>query len=161
MKYFFAWVGDISLHGIRHGFVSDGKRKFAWQIIWRLLFCAFFVTCVALQSSLLYEIVYKKPTDVSVQYTRKESINFPNVVLCDMNPDLQPAVELSERTFGSQSVLLLMNHQIHLAFATLYFAARNEAIRNLTEFIQKYPIMARQYETYYNQTTPLVRALFC
>ena len=80
------WAEYVSFHGISQSILA-GNRNYSSRKIWFTIFFTFLAICVYLQCKLLYDIFVLKPTIVEVKLIRAESIDFPNVVICDLNQE--------------------------------------------------------------------------
>ena len=153
MEVFFQWTTKTSLRGVPFLFSAE-NRKFSCRQLWLLLF----TTCTALfvyyQVSLIHDIFVLKPKIVDLHFTRQNEINFPNVVICSLNPSLPKVVEVSRIFYGNTG---LMNAQfIQTALNYLYEPVRILARRNVTEAMMAFPYMEVQYAQYFQVVDPRV-----
>ena len=91
-----------SVHGFNH-FVRAGARRYLFREIWALIFAVFLLLFIYFQLNLFHEIVVEKPTVVEKHFVRSEIMNFPNVVICDMNQEHDKFKELMDFQFGNAS----------------------------------------------------------
>ena len=77
------WSQYGSLHGITH--TLNAEKRFSHRMLWAIVVMTFMFICSYLQISFLYTYLVVQPTVVDLMYEREESLNFPNVVICDLN----------------------------------------------------------------------------
>ena len=141
-----------SLHGVHH-FVHAGTRKYRFRLLWAFIFLAFTLMLIYFQLNLLYDIVVKKPTVVERYYKRSESINFPNIVICDLNQEHDNFAMFTDIYYGNVSALNRLG--IQLALNLLYEPIRAKFRQNSSRAADEYPILSKQYKVGYAQANPL------
>ena len=93
-----------SVHGINH-FVRAGARKYLFRVLWAGVFAVFLSLFIYFQIDLFHEIVVEKPTVVEKHHIRSDTLNFPNVVICDMNQEHDKFENFTNANFGNVSGL--------------------------------------------------------
>ena len=151
------WAQNSSLHGVSNAVLASKSRTLKARVIWLALFLVFTSICIYFQSKLFYQIVVEKPTVVELKFERSKLVNFPNIVICDLNLDLEKFLKLTENlgNFG-----LLGMQFIQLSFHDLYQVVRMAARENLTNLIEKYPLLDQQYRNYYNAADDALISMF-
>ena len=135
------WGTNSSIHGISH-FVLSGNRSFKNRYFWLTVFTAFTTICLYLQVSLLYQIFVEKPTIVDVFHTRENYLNFPNVVVCDMNQKHDKVIEYF-KAYGNGS--RMTEFVVQMSKNNLYEVVRRQ-FRNDTSWASEiHPILTKQY----------------
>ena len=153
-----------SLHGVHH-FVRAGLRKYGFRVCWAAVFVLFTTLLAYFQFNLFYEIVVKKPTVIERYYERTEWLNFPNVVICDMNQEFDKLKNLAETTYGNITILVLLTMQ--LSVSLLYQPIRLKLRENTSLALDEFPILSQQYADGYSHADPnwikilSLFALFC
>ena len=104
MEQLKSWAENGSFHGISQSILA-GSRSFSSRKIWSAIFTLFVATCVYLQPKLIYEIIVVKPTTVQIKFVRAESIDFPNVLICDLNQEFDKTLTILDAQFGNSGLL--------------------------------------------------------
>ena len=140
-----------SIHGLRH-FTLAGRRKYSFRILWASVFIAFTLVLILFQLNLLFEITVKKPTIVERYYKRPASLNFPNVVICDMNQEFDQFTNVISSSFGNVTNLIMLSMQ--LSVNLLYETIRLGLRQNVTRVIEEFPFLSEKYSNGYSQADP-------
>ena len=140
-----------SIHGVQH-FVWAGKRKYIFRVLWASIFVALTLTLTFFQLKLFYEIVVNKPTTVERYYERADSLNFPNVVICDMNQEYDNFDHLAATGLGNITNLIMLTTQLSLNL--LYEPIRLKLRQNITKVLEEFPLLSQQYVQGYSQADP-------
>ena len=148
LDYILNVSGDWSVHGLHHALYRS-HRPFGNKVIWLLLFFIFGFWCCYLQMSLLHEILFKKPITVNSEVTRLQTINFPNVVVCDLNQEEDKILEFLDGNFANSG--MLHRFMVQLSKLELYQDVRTMLRNNVTRALQKYPLIALQYRKHYRK----------
>ena len=83
MERLINWSEKSSIHGIRN-FIQSGSRSYYCRVLWGRLFTAFVVVFIYLQAKLFYDIIFKQPTTVEVNFEQVGKIK-NNYVLTRKN----------------------------------------------------------------------------
>ena len=133
-----------SIHGLHHALYASFRAHLS-KALWVFLVLFFCSLCCYLQVSLLYEILVRKPILVKSEVDRVDSINFPNVVVCDLNNENDKFQEYINLFGNSGEMHRLL---IQLSKLDLFQDFRGLVQQNITRALQKYPVIAQQYHTY-------------
>ena len=155
MDDFKLWAEYGSFHGVPHCSLSSSRSYFARKI-WLVIFVTFLFICIFLQAKLLHEIIVEKPTVVDVFYERAKSVNFPNVVICDLNQERDQIRQFLDPTFGNTSEISLL--AIQIAMNDLFEPLRRQVRKNVS-FLSNFPLLENQFETYVSYGDPTVLAM--
>ena len=145
------WANFGSIHGLHHALYSSYRNRLA-KLFWSLIVLTFAVSCCYLQISLLYEILVKKPILVKSEFERVDSINFPNVVVCDLNQEFDKVLEYLNMFGNSAEMHRLL---IQLSQMELFTDFRSSIRRNITSTLMKYPMIAEDYHKSNQKCDPL------
>ena len=144
------WAHAASLHAVNH-FIVVSERSFIARKIWAFIFACFVLSCCYLQMSLIIDILINKPTSVEIIYERAKSVNFPNLVLCDLNQENDQSKEFGDRVFGNSSLMQILTFE--LALGELFEAVRRDFRKNLSS-VSKYPALQKLYNLSYKYAAP-------
>ena len=79
------WSFSASIHGVFHSL--NAEKRYSARIVWISLVSIFVVICSCLQFSLFYTFLIARPNVVELSFDRETSLNFPNIVICDLNQE--------------------------------------------------------------------------
>ena len=105
MESFHSYSEYSSVHGINH-FVRAGARKYSFRVVWAGIFAVFLSLFIYFQVDLFHDIVVERPTVVEKHYIRSDTLNFPNVVICDMNQEHDKYKRFVDTNYGNSSSLV-------------------------------------------------------
>ena len=157
MDNFITWSETSTIHGVANSLYVTRSRGSSSRKLWRVLVLTFMLTCLYFQSKLIWEIFVDRPTVVDVQLRYPDQIKFPNVVICDMNQDLYRFLEISSAIKDIGILALIF---IQLSWFDLYVPLRHLARKNVSEMIERYPLLEDQYEEYYKTADPNLLYIF-
>ena len=138
-----------SIHGVQH-FMRAGLRKYQFRILWASVFAVFILAFMYFQFNLFYEIAVKKPTIVERYYKRVNSVNFPNVVICDLNQEYDHFDHVASTVMGNITDMILISAQLSLNI--MYEPIRTRLRKNITEVLTDFPLLSRQYLAAYSRS---------
>ncbi|XP_075265776.1 uncharacterized protein LOC142358211, partial [Convolutriloba macropyga] len=144
------WSQYGSLHGITH--TLNAEKRFSHRMLWAIVVMTFMFICSYLQISFLYTYLVVQPTVVDLMYEREESLNFPNVVICDLNQEddqWNAVLDVPGRKTGPLSRLLTQ-----MSKNEMFESMRWEFRHNVTQTILKYPRVTQYYDEYYARANP-------
>ena len=150
MEQLKSWAENGSFHAISQSILA-GSRSYSSRKIWSAIFTLFVAICVYLQTKLIYEILVLKPTIVELKFVRAESIDFPNVLICDLNQEFDKTLTILDAQFGNSG--LLSTFSIQLSKNLLFEAMRREIRKNVS-YVDNFPWMKGRYEQYYGRMDP-------
>ena len=144
------WITFSSVHGLNH-FAQAGYRKYRFRLFWAFIFVTVSFTLIYFQLKLFYEIAVKKPTVVERYYERKKTLNFPNVVICDMNQEYNNVQMMSSGLTGGMD---LIRFAMQLSLNLLYEPIKVKFQHNITKTAQEIPVLSEQYKQLYQNSEP-------
>ena len=148
---FKTWAENASLHGIQHAILTRTGRTYFARKVWGLIFATSFIFCIYLQTKLIIDILINKPTTVDLIYERSTSANFPNVVICDLNQEMDRGTTAIDPILGNTSLITLLTFEISMN--ELFEPLRRELRRNLS-VLQNYDFLNQLFKDLYDRSDP-------
>ena len=141
-----------SVHGLRHAIYRSHRLRSS-RLAWFALVFFFCSLCCYLQLTLLYETILKKPILVKSDVYQTNSINFPNLVVCDLNQEEDKLLDYLDSGFGNSG--MLHRFMAQMSKLELFEHVRSMLRDNITRTLNKYPLIAEQYKEYYRLSDPI------
>ena len=141
---------DSSLHGINKAFHN---LSFKTRIIWILIVIIAYVTFSYYLFLTINLHLFKKPVQTDIRYTATEDIEFPDVTICPVLPNLT-ALENTFPADAKRTLGLLTS----LVENPIYFGFRSELSRNISRAFELYPNLEEYWGELWrmDQTAPFM-----
>ena len=91
----------------------------------------------------MHEVIIEKPTVVEMVNQRFKYLNFPNVIVCDLNQEYDLFMKFGQTVGNTGEILQFI---IQLAKNELFKAVRWQLQKNVTLALEDYPKLGKLYE---------------